>query len=132
MKNTGFTLVEVLIVVGIIGGLASMTVPKVLRTKIAANDTIALKELQTFADALEQFSILNGHYTTNYDDLVTATPPYARENIIEQTKNGYTFAATISTESEYTFTATPVTCNQTGSKIITITQGRTISQTPCS
>ncbi len=63
-KQTGFTLIEVMVVIVILGVLAALIVPNVMgRGEKAKVDTtnIALKNT---AGALDQYKLDNGHYPT--------------------------------------------------------------------
>lgn len=56
-KRKGFTIVEVIVVVIIIGVLASIVVPRFMDASAKAKDTAALAELRTVISACQQFQV---------------------------------------------------------------------------
>ncbi len=59
MKNKGFTLVEVLVVVAILGLLAAVGVPAFLNARQGADDHIKEINISTVNAAKEQWAIIN-------------------------------------------------------------------------
>jgi len=118
----GFTLVEILIVVGILALLSAIAIPNLLRARMSANDALAQTTLKTIGKALETYLVTNTGYPGTVDALTTATPPYLNENYFSGTRAGFTFANDI-TSGSYTITATPVNLGQSGTTIYTITTG---------
>ncbi len=121
-KKTGFTLVEIMIVVAIIALLAAIAVPNLLRAKIAANDATAKATLKTIASAMENYMIINSVYPTDPNLLLSATPPYLTNDFFNGTFNGFTFSSTLSNYT-YVIVATPVSAGQTGTTSFSITTG---------
>ena len=60
----GFTLIEIMVVVVILGILAAMVAPKILSRPDQAKGTVARSDIETISQALELFRLDNGFYPT--------------------------------------------------------------------
>ena len=63
-RATGFTLIEIMVVVVILGILAAMVAPKILSRPDQAKVTVARSDIETISQALELFRLDNGFYPT--------------------------------------------------------------------
>lgn len=96
-SHDGFSLVELLIVVLIIGILAALGVPRLIAARVSANETAAIGSLRAIKSAEAAYSSAcgNGGFATSLEDLYAA--PEGGEGFIspdlkesETRKSGYT------------------------------------------
>jgi prepilin-type N-terminal cleavage/methylation domain-containing protein len=89
----GFSLIELLIVVAIIGIIAAIAVPRLLVAQQAAHETAALAEMQTIGKNQFLYSLSSsGHKYGSLADLIAKGMTDGFQN--GTTKNGYIFATT--------------------------------------
>jgi len=138
----GFTLTELLIVIGLILVVAALVIPHFLHSKIAANEASAVSAIQTInrAEISYQSAYPTKGFAAKLADLGGAKPcvPSAAsacliDNVLAGgTKNGYVFASIGTTPAangvlmDYTVGAAPVEYNETGVRLFCSTSNAVI------
>ena len=129
----GFSLVEVMIVLVIIALLVVIALPNWLETRIKANENNAQEILKIISRACEDYAAANEQkYPLAVKALSGVTEGYLNQDYTVGVIQGYDFACDTMTRQGYSCTATPVTCNTTGTKILMITTGGTETSADCS
>ena len=80
-SNAGFTLIEIMVVVLILGLLAALVVPKIVGRTDEARVTKAKADIKAIESALNLFKIDNGFYPTSAEGLtaLVQAPPRAKK-----------------------------------------------------
>ena len=92
-SNKGFTLVEIMIVVVIIGLLAAMAIPAFQKVRASSQDKAVLNNLRQLSSAADQYFLEKGAASCNSTDLVgTNSSQYIKQI---QTVANETYSATI-------------------------------------
>lgn len=80
-RQGGFTLVELLLVLVILGVLAAIVVPKMAGRSEQARETAAKTQISAFSTALNAFEVDNGYYPKGKEGLQDLlTPPKNADN----------------------------------------------------
>ncbi|MDD5085357.1 MAG: type II secretion system protein [Candidatus Omnitrophica bacterium] len=111
-----FTIVELIIVMGIIGLLVAITIPYLLRVRLNANEGAAKAAIRTIRTVVETYRANQNPptYPPNLQALASANPPYIDNRLGSGTCQGYSYNYVLTNATQYNCTATPVTPGITG------------------
>ncbi len=155
LDKSGFTLVEIMIVVAIIALLAAIAIPNVLRGRTSANEAAAIGNMRAIVSSLEMARSVNQAYpdTTNWRlamygaDCLAATTPapdFGPPSFCPAAAGGmsaaapmpiqgynYQYLGSAAPANTYTVFATPVTLGQTGTRAFFLDQSGLIRHCTC-
>jgi prepilin-type N-terminal cleavage/methylation domain-containing protein len=96
----GFTLIELMIVIAIIGILAAILVPVMIRARFQAYHSACLQGVRNIASALELYSIESQNlYPTNLDSLAQGSRPFL-PSVGECPSNGISYSTSYTSSDD--------------------------------
>lgn len=120
----GFTLVEIMIVVGVIMILALLSIPQMLRSNITANESTAIGNLRNLFTSLQMYYVDNGRvYPAQLTDL---SGDYISPALASGSKSGYSFSYAQDNEDQFHVNANPRTPGRTGTNYYYLDETNTI------
>ena len=114
-RQRGFSLIELLIVVTVIGILAAVAVPNLLQSKAAANEASAIASVRTIVTAqiMHSATVGNGAYAADLGGLEAAG--LIDSVLASGVKDGYNFV-TVGAGDSFTVNADPVDMGTSGNR----------------
>ena len=109
-SKKAFTLVELMIAVGIVILLFALSINSLIRSRMTANEAAAIRTLRTLHSAFVSYRAVNPGYPETIEDLGRTTPPYIDRVLARTaTRRGYIFRmADVVTENTFNISATPL------------------------
>lgn len=110
LSVTGFTLVEVMIVVAIVLVLTTLAAPNILRSRVVANEGAALANLKTISNACQLYHINKETYPVVLSDLSepNSNPPYIESSLAKGKKESYEFFYSLVNADHFTLNVNPL------------------------
>jgi prepilin-type N-terminal cleavage/methylation domain-containing protein len=108
--SKGLTLVELMVVVGVILLIAAIAIPNILRARVSGQEAAAAKAMQTIVAAEVQYRATNPIFGT-LAQLGAAVPAYVDSNLASGSKQGYNFVVVPNVGTDFYATATPQDIN---------------------
>jgi prepilin-type N-terminal cleavage/methylation domain-containing protein len=129
MRRRAFTLMEIIVVVTIIALAAAISIPNLLRARLAANESQAIAALRTIASAAHVYRASHSTFPADLEELVEESPPYIDSILANGTKQGYSFSFS---GDLYGFegTAEPLTAGLTGNRYFYVDASGVIRSDP--
>lgn len=119
-KSGGFTLIEMMVVVGIISVLLSITVPNLLRNKVQANEAAAIEDLRVIGAAQVSYNASHNSFGQFADLADTSSGPgtgFLDEGWTDgREKNGYRYSMATADATTFVCFAEPVSPGVTGTR----------------
>jgi type IV pilus assembly protein PilA len=122
--RSGFTLIELMIVVAIIAIIAAVAIPSLLAARKAASESAAISALRTVSTAQARYRLRFGTYTT----LATLTASAViDDSFADAQRNGYVFTEPAApTPYMWTLAAAPVVPAVTGDRFFFVDESGVI------
>ncbi|UCH12244.1 MAG: prepilin-type N-terminal cleavage/methylation domain-containing protein [Candidatus Omnitrophota bacterium] len=118
MKKSGFTLVEIMVVIAIVATIAAIAISSMLRSRLNANETIAIASCKTIGSACQSYFSTEDTYPSSLAYLAApaSNPPYIDDELAGGEKAGYEFTYEWINPVSFTLNAAPAYSGRTGER----------------
>lgn len=118
MKNKGFSIVEILVVLAVLGIVTAIFVPRLLTSRLAANEAAALSGLKAIYSAVNMYYEDTNSYPENLADMVepNSSISYIDAQLASGSKDGYGYEYSSSAVQDFSLNANPVVPGNTGNR----------------
>ncbi|MEC9476489.1 MAG: prepilin-type N-terminal cleavage/methylation domain-containing protein [Planctomycetota bacterium] len=90
-KQSGFTLLELLIVVAVIAVIAAIAIPNLRSSLIGSREAAAIGSMRTISTAVDQYRIRLGEYPEDLEELAVENPSLIDSELASGERNGYLY-----------------------------------------
>lgn len=114
---SGFTLLELVVVISLIAVLVALALPPTLRARVQSNESAAMGNLRTVSSSAESFRTTTDPpaYPASFNAMITSNPPYLDVTWGNNQRQGYNYTYTASADgATYAVAATPQIANVSG------------------
>lgn len=118
VKKKAFTLVELLIAIGILMMLVLLIVPNVWRARINSNESIAVSNLKSLNSALNLYYINNDQFPSGLTALIppASNPGYISPELTDGQEAGYYLIYNYGDQDSFSVNANPRRPGRTGNR----------------
>lgn len=124
----GFSIVEIMVVLVIISVLTAIFIPRLLNSRLAANEAAALSALKAIYSAVKLYSENNNSYPESLEDLAepNSSPGYIDAGLASGSRDGYDYNYSLAAADDFSVNANPSIPGKTGKRYFYIDETGTI------
>ena len=128
LRKNGFTVIEMMTAMAIIGVLAALAVPTALKIRLRANEAAAQTALGGIKSAMSAYHLEKSAYPSDLSQLAPGSdaPVNIEETVASGIKLGYRFQVASADQDTYRVTATPEDPIVSGARIFVLTESGVI------
>jgi len=117
-QKQGFTIVELMVAIGIVMMLALLVIPHVWRVRVNSNESAAVSNLTSLHGVLQLYYINNNSFPESLSALTPpqSNPGYIEAELVSGTKSGYNFTYSYTDGSHFHINANPLSSGRTGNQ----------------